>query len=188
MWYAVPSARVLAKILDLLGREGISGVLVGSTALQLAAGMQRFDGDVDLFVTSTSVLANLGIVEEFVRRYGCLLGSTWVGTPSITCYIDGEEVIVDLYENMHDFYIPTEILEDSVEYEVQGVKVRAVRPEDYMVLKAVSSAIEDPDIVRSLREFLRSKKIKLSRKLIESRLQLFEDPQAIMRRLGDFIK
>jgi predicted nucleotidyltransferase len=184
----LPSARALAKILDLLGREGISGVLVGSTALQLAAGMQGFEGDVDLFVTSTSVLANLGIVEEFVRRYGCLLGSTWVGTPSITCYVDGEEVVVDLYENMHDFYIPNEILEDSVEYEVQGIRVRAVRPEDYLVLKAVSSAMEDPDVVESLRGFLRSKRIKLNRRLIESRLQLFEDPQAIMRRLGELIR
>jgi predicted nucleotidyltransferase len=184
----LPSARALAKILDLLGREGISGVLVGSTALQLAAGMQGFEGDVDLFVTSTSVLANLGIVEEFVRRYGCLLGSTWVGTPSITCYVDGEEVVVDLYENMHDFYIPNEMLEDSVEYEVQGVRVRAVRPEDYLVLKAVSSAMEDPDVVESLRGFLRSKRIKLNRRLIESRLQLFEDPQAIMRRLGELIR
>ncbi len=184
----MPSAKVLAKVLDLLGKEGLSGVLIGSTSLQLAVGMQRFDGDLDLFVTSTSVLANLGTVEEFVRRYGCLLGSTWVGTPSITCYIDGEEVVVDLYENMHDFYVPTEVLEDSIEYEVQGVKVRAVRPEDYLVLKAVSSAMEDPDFVESLRGFLRSKKLKLSRKLVESRVQLFEDPQAIMRRLSELIR
>jgi len=184
----VPSAKALAKVLDLLGREGLSGVLIGSTSLQLAAGMQRFDGDVDLFVTSTSVLANLGIVEEFVRRHGCLLGSTWVGTPSITCYVDGEEVMVDLYENMHDFYVPAEILEDSVEYEVQGVRVRTIRPEDYLVLKAVSSAMEDPDLVESLKEFLRSRRLKLNKRLIESRLQLFEDPQVIMRRLSELVK
>lgn len=183
----MPSAKALAKVLDLLAREGLSGVLIGGTSLQLAAGMQRFEGDLDLFVTSTSVLANLSIVEEFVRRHGCLLGSTWVGTPSITCYVDGEEIVVDFYENMHDFYIPSEILEDSAEYEIQGVKVRAIRPEDYLVLKAVSSALEDPDLVESLREFLRSKRLKLNRRLIESRLQLFEDPQVIIRRLSELI-
>lgn len=178
------SGRVLGKVIELLRHEGVDGVIIGSTAVDLALRRDSFEGDIDMFVTSLSLLANYGILEEFARKYGCVLGSTWLGTPSITCFIEGEEVTVDFYENMFDFYVPEEIIDDSLTYEVSGVEVRAIRPEDYMVLKAVAGRDEDLEALRKVREYIENKKLKIDRKLIESRIKLFGEPQTIARRLS----
>lgn len=178
------SGRVLGKVIELLRHEGVDGVIIGSTAVDLALRKDSFEGDIDMFVTSLSLLANYGILEEFARKYGCVLGSTWLGTPSITCFIEGEEVTVDFYENMFDFYVPEEIIDDSLTYDVSGVEVRAIRPEDYMVLKAVAGRDEDLEALRKVREYIENKKLKIDRKLIESRIKLFGEPQTIARRLS----
>jgi len=178
------SGRVLGKVIELLRHEGVDGVIIGSTAVDLALRKDSFEGDIDMFVTSLSLLANYGILEEFARKYGCVLGSTWLGTPNITCFIEGEEVTIDFYENMFDFYVPEEIIDDSLTYEVSGVEVRAIRPEDYMVLKAVAGRDEDLEALRKVREYIENKKLKIDRKLIESRIKLFGEPQTIARRLS----
>ena len=179
------SSAALSRMIGLLRAEGIDGVVIGSTAVELALGRERFEGDVDLFVTSTSVLADYGTLEEIARSRGCVLGSTWLGTPNITCFVEGEEVSVDLYENLHDFYIPIEVIEDAVEYEVFGTRVRAVRPEDYVVLKAVSGRAEDLEVLRSIGELVRGRRLRLERGLLESRARLFSDAQVVLRRLSE---
>lgn len=181
------SGGALSGMIDLLRTSGIEGIIIGSTSLELALGRESFEGDIDLLVTSTSILANYSILEELARSYGCLLGSTWLGTPSITCFINGEEVTVDLYENLHDFYIPDEIVEDAAVYEVSGTRIRAVRPEDYIVLKAAAGRSEDLEALRRVGEVLRSRRIKVDRKLIESRTRLFSDARIILRRLGEYL-
>ncbi len=181
------SSRALSRMIGLLRAEGIDGVVIGSTSVELALGRESFEGDVDLFVTSTSVLVNYSVLEELARSRGCILGSTWLGTPSITCFVDGYEVTVDLYENLYDFYIPDEIIEGAVEYDVLGTSVRAVRPEDYVVLKAVAGRTEDLEALRSIGGLARSRRLKLDRELVESRARLFSDAQVILRRLSEYL-
>jgi predicted nucleotidyltransferase len=178
------SGKALGRIIELLRSEGVDGVIIGSTAIDMALKKDSFDGDIDMFLTSLSLLANYGVLEEFARKYGCVLGSTWLGTPNITCFVEGEEVVVDFYENMLDFYVPEEIIEDSLTYEISGTGVKAVRPEDYIVLKAVAGRDEDLEAIRRVKEYIESKKLKIDKKLIESRAKLFGEPQTIIRRLS----
>ncbi|MCS7098981.1 MAG: nucleotidyltransferase [Sulfolobales archaeon] len=181
------SSRVLSRVIDLLRSTGVDGVVIGSTSVELFTGRDTFEGDIDLLVTSTSVLANYGILEQLARERGCVLGATWLGTPSVTCYIEGEEVTVDLFENLYDFYIPSEIVEDSITYDVLGIKVRAIRVEDYVVLKAAAGRDEDLETLRKIGELVRSRKLRLDRKLIESRAELFSEPHVILRRLSEVL-
>lgn len=181
------SGKMLGKVIKLLRYEGVDGVIVGSTVIDLALRRDSFEGDIDIFVTSLSLLANYGILEDFARKYGCVLGSTWLGTPNITCFIEGEEISIDFYENMFDFYIPEEIIKDSLTYEVSGVEVRAIRPEDYIVLKATAGRDKDMEALRKVKEYIENGKLKISRKLIESRIELFGEPQTITRRLSIII-
>lgn len=181
------SINALRRIIELLRSRGVDGVIIGSTSLELATGSRVFEGDVDLLVTSTSVLANYSVLEELAREHGCILGATWLGTPSITCFVENEEVPVDLYENIYDFYIPEELVKDSVIYNVSGVKIRAVRPEDYIVLKAVAGREEDLEALRRVGDLIKSRKLKVDKRFIESRTRLFVETQAILRRIGDYI-
>ena len=181
------SANALGGMIELLRASGIEGVIIGSTSLELAMGSRVFEGDIDLLVTSTSVLANYSVLEEFVRERGCILGATWLGTPSVTCFVESEEVLVDLYENVHDFYVPEEMIRDSVTYNVSGVEVRAIRPEDYIVLKAVAGREEDLETLRRIRDLVRGRKIRVDRRLIESRARLFAEAQAVLRRIGEYV-
>lgn len=179
------SSKALSIMISLLRAKGVDGVMIGSTSVELALGRESFEGDIDLLVTSMSILANYEILEELARSHGCILGSTWLGTPSITCFIEGEEVTVDLYENLHDFYIPEEIIESAVTHSIYGVKVRAIKPEDYMVLKAVAGRSEDLEALRRIGEMIRNRKLKIDRKLIESRAELFGEVRIILRRLSE---
>lgn len=181
------SSRALGKMIDLLRARGVDGVIIGSTSVELALRRESFEGDVDLLVTSTSILANYGVLEELARGYGCTLGATWLGTPSITCFIEDEEVTVDLYENLHDFYIPDEIVENSVVYNVLGTKVKAIRPEGYIVLKAVAGRSEDLEVLRRIGEIIRRRELRVDRGLIESTAELFGEARIILRRLSEYL-
>ncbi|MEM4774904.1 MAG: nucleotidyltransferase [Sulfolobales archaeon] len=177
----------LSKMIDMLRAKGVDGVIIGSTSIELALKRDRFEGDIDLLVTSRSVLANYGVLEEVARSYGCTLGSTWLGTPSITCFINDEEVTADLYENMHDFYIPDEIVEDAIEYQVHGTRVKAVRPEDYVVLKAAAGRGEDLEALRKIGEAIRKRELKIDKRLVELRAELFSEKKSILRRLSEYL-
>jgi len=181
------SNRALSKMISVLRTKGVDGVIIGSTSIELALRRDSFEGDIDLLVTSASVLVNYGVLEELARSHGCTLGSTWLGTPSITCFIDGEEVTADLYENLHDFYIPDEIVENAVEYQVLGIKVRAIKPEDYVVLKAVAGRNEDLEALRKIGEAIRRRELKIDRRLVELRVELFSERRSILRRLSEYL-
>lgn len=184
---SVFSSRALSKMIDVLRAKGVDGVIIGSTSIELALKRDSFEGDVDLLVTSESVLVNYGVLEEVARSYGCTLGSTWLGTPSITCFIDNEEVTADLYENMHDFYIPNEMVEDAIEYQVHGTRVKAIKPEDYIVLKAFAGRSEDLEALRKIGEIIRRRELKIDRRLVELRAELFNERRSILRRLSEYL-
>ncbi|MCX8184598.1 MAG: nucleotidyltransferase [Sulfolobales archaeon] len=181
------SKRVLGRIIDTLRKVGVDGVVIGSTSVELATGRESFEGDIDLLVTSMSILASYSVLEEFTREYGCILGSTWLGTPSMTCFIDGEEVTVDFFENLHDFYIPSEVVDEAISYDILGTTVRAIRVEDYVVLKAVAGRDEDLEALRKLGNLVKNRKLKLDRRLVETRVELFSDARIVLRRLSEFL-
>jgi len=78
---------------------------------------------------------------------------------------------IELYENFMDVEIPQELLESEVEISLGDVRVRALRPEHYFVLKARQGVDLD-----KLRRYLKELGGKgFSKKLVEDALRLFPE-------------
>lgn len=181
------SISCLADVLRKLGAGGISGVIIGSTVYALRLGASELEDDVDLFTTTISPVFNEDVVLEVAEEIGCQVGSTEWGTPSLECALSSECVIVvELYENIHDFYIPSEMLMEAETLEIEGVEVRALKIEDYIILKARAGREQDMETLSYISDLIRSKALKVDFKILSERLNLFnEDEQKlIMRRLS----
>ncbi len=176
---------VLASIIKSLRDRGIDGVIVGSTCYMLYLGLKEFEDDIDLFTTTVSPTFDEDLIRECSEDLGCFLGQTEWGTPQLRCSVSGVEVIVELYENMYDFYIPTEMLEDAVKYNVEGIEVKALRIEDYILIKAKSGREKDVADIHYLGDLIKSNKVRIDKGVMRKRLNLFEDFEVrlIKRRL-----
>lgn len=170
----------MAAVLGALSKRGVEFVIIGSTCAELAMGKKKFEGDIDLFVSSPSPLAEEGFFRELAAEEGWEVGQTSIGTPKFVASVAGEEVEVELYENVMDFEVPEGMLAEAVQYSLNGLKVRALRPEHYFVLKARQGV--DLDRLRAYAKSLRP-----SRKLIERSLGLFpeDEREIIASRLRD---
>ncbi|MEM4718142.1 MAG: nucleotidyltransferase [Desulfurococcaceae archaeon] len=130
------SKNILAEIIKKLLGEGVEAVLIGDTCVQLALDHEILEGDLDLFVLNPSPLVERDFYMNIAERNKWGLSSTEIGTPALIIPTNEGDVVVELYENYMDIEIPFEILEDKIEYKIQGVKVQSLRPEHYIVLKA----------------------------------------------------
>ncbi len=165
----------LGKLLSTLKSKGLEGVIIGSTAYLLRRGLKEFEDDVDLFLTSLSPTYDEDKIVGIANELGCFLGQTEWNTPQLRCVINECEIIVDLYENMYDFYIPTEMLEDSEEVRVGGFEAKLIKLEDYLILKAKSGREEDLEDLNKISSDVKDGKVKIDRNAIIKRLNLFED-------------
>lgn len=165
----------LGKLLSALKSKGLEGVVIGSTAYTLRQGLKEFEDDVDLFLTSLSPTYDEDRIASIASELGCFLGQTEWGTPQLRCVINECEVTVDLYENMYDFYIPTEILEESEKVRVGGFEIKLIKLEDYLILKAKSGREEDLEELSNISNDVKSGKVKINKNVIIKRLNLFED-------------
>jgi len=130
------SIKNIAFVIKKLQEKNIDAVIIGDTSIQLALGHSVFEGDLDLFVISHSPIADKEVFEKLAEEAGWEISTTELGTPSLVVPVERGNLIVELYENYMDVEIPIEILEDTIEYRIEGVKVKAIRPEYYIVLKA----------------------------------------------------
>ncbi|MFN3267838.1 MAG: nucleotidyltransferase [Zestosphaera sp.] len=181
------SISCLADVLRKLGAGGISGVIIGSTVYALRLGVSELEDDVDLFATTISPVFNEDVVFEVAEEIGCQVGSTEWGTPSLECALSSECVIVvELYENIHDFYIPSEMLMEAETLEIEGVEVRALKIEDYIILKARAGRQQDMETLSYISDLIKSKALKVNFKILSERLNLFDEDEQklIMRRLS----
>lgn len=177
----------LAEALRRLSFEGIGGVIIGSTTYALRLGVKELEDDVDLFTTTISPVFDEDVVFEAAEKIGCQLGSTEWGTPSLECVLSSECVVpIELYENIHDFYVPSEMLEEAETLEIEGVEVRVLRIEDYIILKARAGREQDMETLSYISDLIKSKALKVDSKILTGRLSLFDEDERklIMRRLN----
>ena len=181
------SRKSLAKVIAQLRERNIDGVIVGSTAYMLRLGFRELEDDVDLFTTSIMPSFDEDIVLNAAEELGCLLGQNEWGGPQLRCPINGEEVTVELHENIYDFYIPKEMLDDSETLVISGVNLKVIRVEDYLILKAKAGRDQDLEDLRYLSDLIKNKKLKIRKELLRQRLSLFDEYEAklIVRRLKD---
>jgi len=168
-------------VMKSLQERGVDAVIIGDTSVKLALDESEFEDDLDLFILSHSPIADKHFFEELVRELNWEISSTEVGTPALIVPIERGFLVVELYENYMDIDIPVEILEDVVDYRVDGVRVRSIRPEYYLVLKARQGV--DLDRIKRYIEDLKHKG--LNTKLIEYAVSLYpeDDRDVILERL-----
>ncbi|MET1127918.1 MAG: nucleotidyltransferase [Thermoproteota archaeon] len=177
----------LADVLFALKSRNVRGAIIGSTVVDLALRRREFEDDVDLFVLEPSPL----IEEEFYRSLaedlGWDLSYTVLGTPKLVAKRGDIEIIVELYENIHDFFVPLEIIEAAPYKNLGGVETKVIRPEDYVVLKARAGRASDMEDLRVLREYVEEGKLQVDERMLLDRVKLFdeEDQKFILDKLRD---
>lgn len=150
-----------------------------------AIGSRDLGDDIDLFAESPSVLFEENYYRRVAEENGWILGYTWLGTPRIIARIGDEEVPVEFYDNIHDFYIPPIFVERSVKVNVEGVRVRMIQPEDHIVLKASSGRSIDIERLKEIGRLIKKGRLTVDKaKLLEATSE-FEDREVIIRRLKE---
>ncbi len=166
----------LSKAISMLREEGIDGYIIGDTVLGLTMKKREFEGDVDLFTTSISPFVEEDLVRTIADKHGWTVGYTELGTPSITLRVNSNEIRVDLYENIMDFYIPLEALSMCRKsIVVESTEIRYVAVECWAVFKAKRGAMTDMNDLATLKQMVDEGVLKLDRSLLKSVIELYED-------------
>lgn len=181
------SKECLRSTLLALREKGIDGVLIGSTVYQLLLGWKELEDDVDIFSTSLSPSFDEDLILEAAEELSCFTGQTAWGTPQLRCMVEGCEIIIELYENLYDFYIPEEIIASHQEVNIRGVTVKILRIEDYLLLKAKAGREKDLEDLKFLSDLIRSGDLKIRRDILLTHAELFEesDKKLIIKRLRE---
>ena len=173
----------LAWLLERIQGHGVKGVIVGSTVVELALRRKKFEDDVDIFVLEPSPLVEEDFYRGLAEQEGWDVSYTALGTPKLVAKLPGgEEVIVELYENILDYYVPPEILEQAPKKKIGKTEARMIRPEDYVVLKAKAAREADIEDLRILKEYVDEGRLKLDQRIIKQDIGLLpEEDQGFVR-------
>jgi len=150
-------------------------VIIGDTILDLALNRKGTESDVDVFPTSISAFAEEDRIRELAYSKGWDFGRTPIDTPRVIATIDAQQLQIDFYDNIQDFFIPQKVLEDSVEVKLGKYSFRAVSLEDYVLLKANAFRDEDEDELKTIFYMIGEGRISLDRDKIAERSNLFEE-------------
>ncbi len=169
----------LGRILSVLVDEGVDYVVIGDTVIQLALRRRVFEGDIDIFALNPSPLAEEDFYIELAEKHGWGYGSTEIGTPRLVIQSESGEIVVEVYENFMDIDIPLEILENAGSIRLMDRRIKLIKPEHYIVLKA-RQGVDLDKLARYIRE-LKS----INTKLVEKTIGLFprDEQELITNRL-----
>ncbi len=179
------SRRAFAEAVRMLLDRNFRFVVIGGTIIEYAMGSEDLGDDIDLFAESPSVVFEEHLYRSVAEEYGWILGYTWLGTPRIIVRVGGEEVPVEFYENIHDFYIPPAFIERSVRAEIGGVRVRMLQLEDHIVLKASAGRSVDMERLKEVSRLARKGRIPIDRRRLLEAASELEDRDVIIRRLRE---
>ncbi|MCS7106678.1 MAG: nucleotidyltransferase [Acidilobaceae archaeon] len=174
----------VGRALKALLEGGFRFTIIGGTVVEYMLGKEDLGDDVDLFAEHPSPLFEEGEYRRFAEELRWSYGQTWLGTPRMIAAV-GEEVPIEFYENLYDFYVPERLLEDSVRVEIGEVKVKMVRLEHYLLLKANSGRGVDMDRLAEIAKLVRRGKLAVDARKIEEGAQSFEEGDVLLRRLRE---
>lgn len=178
------SRRAFAQAMRRLLDNNFKFTVIGGTIAALAMGQQDLGDDVDVFAESPSIVDNEDAFRSVAEANSWDYGQTWLGTPRITIIVSDEEVPVEFYDNLYDFYIPERFLAEAKRVEVEGVRVKALGLEHYLVLKARSGS--DDETLKYLGEAARKGRLKVEANRIYDLSKEFDDRQVIIRKLKEY--
>jgi len=173
----------LRKILKELAKEfelnNIDAVIIGSTIVSLAlGGFFKEEEDLDLFVINRSPLLEEDLFKNIAISKGWDYTYTDYGTPRLIVPFEYGEFFIDFYENIHDFYIPEEILEkETRRIKINHYRIKLLSLEAYIVLKArIGRRIDDRDLAR-IKELIKEGYLKVNKRKIEELLKYFPEEE-----------
>jgi predicted nucleotidyltransferase len=169
----------LRKLLD----EGIKFTVIGDTAISLSLGLNDLGEDIDLFIESPSIIEKESFYQDFAENNSCIYGQTWLNTPKLTCIIDGEEILIDFYDNIYDFYVPESFIKNSQKIELDSLKIKMISPEEYIALKAYSGKDEDMEKLKYISNLIKKKRLKINKEKLMKAIEEIGDQRTILRRL-----
>jgi len=165
----------LLYVMKKLGDAGLESVIIGGTTIELELRKKTFTGDLDLFPTNHFALVEEDLFRSLALELDWEYGHTGLGTPKMVAKSPKNQVEIEFYDNILDFYVPQEILDEAKTIEMKGVKIRKISPEDYVVLKSRSEDPEAIDVIRGVKALADQGKIALNVRKIRGRLQLFPE-------------
>jgi len=179
------SRRAFASIVRSLLDRGFRFTVIGGTVVEVELGSRDLGEDIDLFAEDPSVVIAEDEYYRLGEELGWSVGQTWLGTPRLLARVESEEVPVEFYDNIYDFYVPPEMLERARKVKVSGVNAKMVQLEDHIVLKANAGRREDMDRLKEIARLARKGKLRVDPRKIVEAASLFEDEHVILRRLRD---
>ncbi|MCI2415498.1 MAG: nucleotidyltransferase [Candidatus Aramenus sp.] len=156
-------------------------VIIGDTVVDLLLKRKGTESDVDLFPLEISVLAEEDKIREFALERGWNYGTTPLDTPRIIAPVDDQQLQIDFYENLHDFYVPKEILDSSEEMKIGKDYFKVIRLEDYLLLKANAFREEDEDELKTVVYLIGEGKLSIDKEYLKSHIDLFEENSKSIR-------
>lgn len=179
------SIRAFIEVIRKLLNEGIKFVIIGDTAVLLSIKSNDLGDDIDLFVESPGVLENENFYQELAEKNGWSYGQTWLNTPKITAIVSNEEVNIDFYDNLYDFYIPESFIENAQRIEIDGLRIKTLSIEQYLVLKSYSGKEEDIEKLKNILNIIKKHKIRINEDKIVELAEEVGDKNTILRRLRE---
>ncbi|MEM3293077.1 MAG: nucleotidyltransferase, partial [Metallosphaera sp.] len=118
---------------------------------------------------------NYDELKEFVNDRGWDLGSTPIDTPRIVIPLGDDQLQVDIYENIQDFFVPSIVIESAEEMKIGKGFFKVIKLEDYILLKANAFREEDEEELKKIIQLIGERKLKIDMKVLASHVKDFEE-------------
>jgi len=169
----------MVEVLSVFISYGIKFIIIGDTVVQLALKRKELTGDIDLFIIEPSIFLEEEMYKRIAEENKWDYSTTEAGTPRLVARINSREIVLELYENFMDIYIPDDIINDVKTLKIKDTKISMLNPEQYFVLKARQGV--DLDRIAEYVKKLKKIDYKLIKKTIEKYPE--EEQQLIKERL-----
>ncbi|MGC9209981.1 MAG: nucleotidyltransferase [Acidilobus sp.] len=179
------SRKAFALAMRALLDNGLKFTVIGSTVISIAAGLDDMGEDVDLFAESPSVVEDEQAYVRVAEANSWHYGQTWLGTPKITVLVEDTEVPVEFYDNLYDFYVPERFIREARRVDVEGVKIKVIKPEEYLALKGRAGREEDVEGLKRVADLIKRGRLKISYDEVKRAAEEFEESQIIIRKLRE---
>lgn len=180
---------VLARTFKVLSDSGVDVVLIGSNVVDIIGDLDFKEDDIDYFSVNVSPMVEEELFRGIAEREGWDFTYTDLGTPRYIVPTREGDVYVDIYENISDFYIPSEILEmETLTSKVENVNVKHISLEAYVVLKAHAAREEDDRDLKEISHLIDSKRLKLDKSKVRRLIEYYPEDErsSIISRLTRF--
>ncbi len=178
--------KALVKVGSEFNKRGIEFILIGSAVLPLLYGIDWDVHDIDIFITNKSTIMEPELFEDIARENDWDVGMDMSGMMYYEIIINAQVIRVDLMENVLDIYIPSDMIRNAVEVRIDGVRIRSIRLEDLLVLKARETSEEGDEFLSRIAEILADPESGLSidREYLRRAINYYtDDKDSIERRL-----